>query len=330
MKRISILAIAVLVIACISPAVTLTPTLEPPATPTLEPPATPTLEPPATPTPLPTPTPVPTNTPTRTPRPTATPTSTPAPPPTDTPVQVQVLCDVSVTLTGPAGDPAARNPQTNFQVDVRGAGAAQVAVESPGGETIIILQQQGDFFGWEQRFFGGLAGLPQPGGTYTCIALDASGAPIPGAVDSDVYLGGYEPDPPTDVQAELTEGGILVTWAWPRVIPGAFDPVGSPCAGHYYIGIDREGLGSVYAWAQQRNPLVEMSHLIPFRRQDFGPGDRGLPLEEMDDGVYHLFIQAASQAPEGTAGQRVECQARDPAQDVRFVIEGGQVRIEGP
>jgi hypothetical protein len=238
-----------------------------------------------------------------------------------------VLCDVSATLTGPAGDPAARSPQTNFLVDVRGAGAAQVAVETPGGET-IILQLHDDFFGWEQRFFGGFAGLPQAGGTYTCVALDASGAPIPEAVDSDVYLGGYEIDPPTDVRAELVESGILVTWAWPRVIPGAFDPTGSPRAGHYYVGIDREGLGSVYAWAG--NPPVEMSHLIPFRRQDFGPGDRGLPLEEMDDGVYSLFIQATSHAPEGTAGQILECSAHDPAQDVRFVIEGGQVRIEGP
>jgi hypothetical protein len=240
-----------------------------------------------------------------------------------------VLCDVSVTLTGPAGDPAARSPRTHFLVDVQGAGAAQVAVEFPGGET-IILQLYGDFFGWEQRFSGGPAGLPQAGGTYTCVALDASGAPIPGAVDSDIYLGGYEPDPPADVRAEIAEGGILVTWAWPRVIPGAFDPAGSPRVGHYYIGVDGEGLGSVYAWGQRGDPLVEMSHLIPFRRQDFGPGDRGLSLEEMDDGVYRLFIQPASWAPEGTAGQQLECQAQDPAQDVWFVIEGGQVRIEGP
>ncbi len=99
-----------------------------------------------TPTPSPTPTHIPTNTPTRTPSPTVTPTSIPAPPPTETPVQVDVLCDVSVTLTGPAGDPAARSPQTHFLVDVQGAGATQVAVEFPGGET-IILQLYGDFFG---------------------------------------------------------------------------------------------------------------------------------------------------------------------------------------
>jgi len=183
----------------------------------------------------------------------------------------------------------------------------------------------------EGRFYGSIQGLPQAGGTYTFAALDADGAPIPGAAASDVYLGGYELNPPPNVQAKVIEAGILVTWDSLPVIPGAFDPTASPPLGFYPLTLDREEGGMLYGWNQQDRPLLEMSHLIPFRRQDFGPGDMGLALEEMDDGIYPLKLFAFSVPPEGTAGYGAECGARDEAaKDIRIVIEGGQVRVEKP
>jgi hypothetical protein len=70
--------------------------------------------------------------------------------------------------------------------------------------------------------------------------------------------------------------------------------------------------------------------LIPLRHQEFGPADRGLALEELEDGVYYLGLDAFSSAPEGTAGHGNECSAIDPAEAVKIVIQGGQVRIEEP
>jgi len=243
-------------------------------------------------------------------------------------------CDVWCWLEGPAGDPASRNPMTGLDAIVHGRDAvrnlAQIVVKLPSGE-IVTLPPFGDIpYGWEGRVFGMTQGLPQPGGTYTFTALDTDGKPIRGAVCSDVYVGGYELDPPTNVQAEVIEAGILVTWTPSRVIPGAFEPDKSPPLGSYVIYfIPKEG-GTVYAWGPGDRPLLEMSHLMPFRRQDFGQGDAGLALEEMEDGVYYLRMDTSTVAPEGTAGTDVECYAHNPAENIWIVIEGGRVRVETP
>jgi len=237
--------------------------------------------------------------------------------------------EVHCNLYGPAGILASRNPQTGFHAVVQSEDAAQVVVESPSGE-IVVLPPFGDVFGWERRFLGSSQGLPQAGGTYTFTALDADGAPIPGAVASDVYLGGYEPESPANAQAEVVEAGILVSWDPSPVIPGGFDPSGSPPLGSYLIHLYREEVGSMYGWTQAGRPLLETSHLIPFSRQDFAHGDRGLALEEMEDGVYYLSLTAFSVAPEGTIGQGKECMTTDPTENLWIIIEGGQVRVEAP
>jgi hypothetical protein len=293
----------------------------------------------ARPSPTNTATPTPTNTtaPTSTPvSPTPTPvpptsTLTPVPPtPTNTPVKVSISAEVHCNLTG---DLASRNLVTIFHADVQSDKAAQVAVQTPSGE-IVVLPPFGDVFGWERRFHGGIQEPPQAGGTYVFTALDADGAPIAGAVASDVYIGGYEPDPPTNVQAQMVEAGLLITWDPSPAIAGGFDPSGSPPLGSYLIHLYREEGGeqggSTYGWTQAGKPLPETSHLIPFHHQDFGPGDTGLALEEMDDGAYYLNLVAFSVAPGAAEEGNKECMAHDPAQNIRIVIEGGQVRIEGP
>jgi hypothetical protein len=262
------------------------------------------------------------------PTPTATPTPTLTP--TATPVKVDMWVDVYCALVGRAGDLASRNPQTKFETRVQSLNAVKVMVETPSGE-VVVVPPYGDVYGEERRFLrDNIQGLPQAGGTYTFTALNADDTPIPGAVASDVYVGGYEPDPPANVQAEVVEAGILVTWQPSPAIPGAFDPSRSPSSGFYQITLFGEEVGMLYGWNHSGRPLPETSHLIPFRRQDFGPSDLGLTLEEMEDGVYALSLNAFSTAPEGTAGQGLECSAADPAENIRIVIEGGQMRVEKP
>lgn len=300
-----------------TPTATETSTPTPTSTPTST--DTPTATPTCTCTPAPSPTPSPT--PTHTSTPTATPTREPTPTPTDTPIKISMSVSVRCFLYGPAGDPASRNPKTWFDVTVLGHDAAQVTVKSPSGE-IVVLPPYGDLFGRERRFQTTIQGLPQAG-TYTFTAFDAAGAPIPAAVATDVYVGALAQDPPANVQAEVVEAGILVTWDPVPVIPGSFDPTGSPPLGDYQIVLGRVGeRDASYGWDWYRagRPLVEMSHLVPFRRQDFGPGDIGQALEELDDGVYHLHVWAHSD----------EFAARDPAEEILVFIEAGQVRVEKP
>ena len=241
---------------------------------------------------------------------------------------VEMYVDVWCGLSGPAGDPASRHPATTLNAQVANRGVAQVSVECPDGET-VTLPAYGDVYGEEQRFFERIQKSPQAGGTYTFTALDADGMPIPGAVANDVYVGGYEPDPPTNIRAEVIEDGVLVTWDPSPVIPGAFDPGGSPPCGYYQMSLGGDE-GMPFGWNSVEMQLPETSHLIPLHREDFGPGDRGLALEEMADGIYYLHVDAFSVAPDGTAGRVLECEVQDPAEEIRIVIEGGQIRVEEP
>jgi hypothetical protein len=309
-----------------------TPTFTSSPTHTLTPSPTPTSTETSMPTPTctctPTLSPMPTSTSTNTPTPTATPTREPTPTPTNTPVKISMKCDVNSYIWGPTRDPASGYPETVIMGTIEDVRATQVAIKFPNEEIVVL--PLGGVFAWPERsFLGQFPGLPQAGGTYVCTFLDTDGAAIPGAVTSDVYLGGYETDPPANFRAEVVEAGVLATWDPSPVIPGAFDPTASPPLGHYHIGVAEEGGGSVYTW-NPLGPLLETSHLIPFRSQDFDPGGRGLALGEWGDGVYGLCIHAASDAPEGSAGQGLDGAVRNPADDWLIVIEGGQVQVEKP
>lgn len=238
-------------------------------------------------------------------------------------------CDVYGDLVGPAGEPLSRDPTTHFDAAVWGGDAVSVVFKLPGGET-VTLPPYGDIYGWERRFHTYIQGLPQAGGTYTCTALSADGTPIAGGVNSDVYVGGNEPDPPADVRAEIVEAGVLVSWTPTPAITGAFDPGASLPLGFYQLALVNEEGETVYGWNSVDQPLTETSHFIPSRRQDFVPGDRGLALNEIPDGTYSLVVEAFSVAPKGSAGHVNECSAHDPAEEMWIIIEGGQVRLEKP
>jgi hypothetical protein len=243
------------------------------------------------------------------------------------PPAIEMWVDVYCALSGPAGDPASRDPQTQLGANVQSPKAVEVAVESPNGET-IILPRYSDFWGGEGRFHNGIPGLPQAGGTYVFTALDADGAPLPGAVVSDVYLGYHEPDPPSNVQARVVEDGILVTWDPSPIIPGAFDPGASPPIGFYSLTLwDAEG-EVLYNWISDWESQLETSHLVPFLRQDFAPGASGLALEELEGKTIRISMNAVSSAPEDAAGHGLECEAQDPEEGIWVVIQEGQVQIE--
>jgi hypothetical protein len=245
------------------------------------------------------------------------------------PPAIEMEGDVYCALSGPAGNPASRDPWTKLGTIVQSPKAVQVAVESPNGE-IIVLPRYSDFWGGEGRFHKSIPGLPQAGGTYVFTALDADGAPIPGAVTSDVYLGGHEPDPPANVQAKVVEDGILVTWDPSPIIPGAFDPSASPPIGFYTLSLrDAEG-ETLYGWGPTGESQAETSHLVPFRRQDFVPGASGLALEELEGRTFRISMDTLIYAPEEAAGHGLECQAHDPEEEIWIVIKEGQVQIENP
>jgi hypothetical protein len=252
---------------------------------------------------------------------------TPTAEPTPTPVTVEMQVDVYCALHGPPGDPASRDPWTRLEAHVQSREVAQVIVEMPGGES-IDLPAYGDIYGQERRFLTNIREQPQAQGTYTFAPLDANGAPIPGAVFRDVFLGGFEPDPPANIQAEVRDGGILVTWEPSPIIPGAFEPSRTPPLGSYQISLNQEEGGMVFGWNHFGRPLPETSHLIPFSHQDFGSGDLGRALEELEDGVYYLNLDAFSAAPEGTTGQGHECGAVDSEESVQIVIRDGQPQVE--
>jgi hypothetical protein len=237
--------------------------------------------------------------------------------------------DVSISLLGSASDLASRRPHIGFETFVSTSDAAQVTVESPSGEIFVLSPNGGNIFSSRHMFSGDIPGLPQAGGIYTFIALDADGVPIPGAVATDVYVGGYELDPPGNIRAELVENGILVTWDTPPVIPGAFDPSASPPLGNYLISIAPEGGEPVCGWVSVGLRLRETSHLIRLHRQDFGPGDKGQALARLNDGVYYLRMSATSVPPLRTAGHGRECLAL-ATESIRIVIQGDRVRIETP
>jgi len=208
----------------------------------------------------------------------APPTPTPTPTPTR-PAEVDMWVDVYCALNGPAGDPASRHPLTILETHVEGGDVTRVQVETPDGE-VVVMPAYGDIYGQERRFLWDVQALPQAGGSYTFTALDAAGAPLPGGVIRDVYLGGYEPDPPSHIRAEVVEAGVLVTWAPSPVIAGAFDPSGSPPSGCYQITLFGEG-GGHGIWLASRRPVLDRAvschPLSPpgFQPRRFWPGAGG-------------------------------------------------------
>ena len=235
--------------------------------------------------------------------------------------------DVYAGLDGPGTlPPEQRNPSTilgcmsNIVMD-------SVRVACPNGK-LLIIPPYTDVFSpgvdWVTlfRFNTSPPGLPVAGGKYTFTALDVAGDPIPGVKATDVWVGVQPPDPPTNVQASITAGGIMVTWDNVPVIPGSFDPTSG--LGFYQLELRRiqPDVLEVYG----ANGIAYPFHLIPKDKNAFVLGqDHGLSLSELSDGTYSLRTCVHSVAPQGSAGHGFEYNNADPGQTIFFKIENGVV-----
>lgn len=246
-------------------------------------------------------------------------------------VDLYFRTDAYVMLNGPATlPPEARNPcvilevWTNMVVD-------RVRVDLADGRSVVIPRHT-DVFGpgvdqttW-LRFFSCEPGMPIAGGGYIFTGLDAAAEPVPGARNTDIWVGVEPPNPPTNVRAELTEDGILVNWDESAIIPGSFEPAAKPQLGYYQLGIHRIETGEMIYGACR---ISTSSHLVPQDKADFIEGkDYGLSLSEMEDGTYYLSAFVLSVAPEGSLGRGLECNNNpDPGENIAFTIQDGQIII---
>jgi hypothetical protein len=245
-------------------------------------------------------------------------------------IELYFQTDAYLGLEGPATlPPEERNPcvmlgiRTNVVMD-------SVRVDLPDGGSIIIPRYT-DVFSpgveWTTlfRFLTCEPGMPVAGGEYIFTGLDVAGEPTPGARNTDIWVGVEPPDPPTNVQAEVIEGGILVSWDESPIIPGSFEPAAEPQIGFYQLWINRAGTDeSVYGVSG----ISASPHLIPQDKVNFVEGkDRGLSLSEMEDGTYSLGASVHSSAPEGSLGKGFEYKNSDLGESIIFTIQDGEITI---
>jgi hypothetical protein len=238
--------------------------------------------------------------------------------------------DAYLGLDGPATlPPEERNPcvilniMTNVIMD-------SVRVDLPDGRAIIIPRYTDVFslgVDWTTlfRFSTCEPGMPVAGGEYVFTGLDVAGQPIPGARNPDIWVGVEPPDPPTNVRAEVIEGGILVSWNESPIVPGSFEPAAEPQLGFYQLWINRVETGE---WVYGANGISASPHLIPRDKADFiAAEDHGLSLSEMEDGTYQIGASVLSVAPQGSLGKRFEYNSSDLGQNIIFTIQDGQITI---
>jgi hypothetical protein len=243
-------------------------------------------------------------------------------------VDVYFAADAHVALSGPATLPLeARSPRvllhvmTNIVVD-------SVRVDLPDGGSVILPRFTDAFspgVDWTTlfRFLGWEPGMPRAGAEYTFTGLDEAGEPVPGARDTDIWVGVEPPQPPTNLRAEVTEDGILVSWDEGPIIPGSFEPAAVPQLGYYLLNILRIGTWeSVYG----ATCISASPHLIPRNKASFVKGkDFGLSLSEIQDGTYLLFPQVISMAPRGSLGKGAEY--NNDGLGITVTIQGGEISI---
>ena len=205
-----------------------------------------------------------------------------------------------------------------------------VRVDLPSGG-LVIVPAATDVFSpdvdWTTlfRFSTCKPGMPIAGGEYIFTGLDVAGEPIPGATNTDIWVGVEPPDPPTNVRAEVIEDGILVSWDESPIIPGSFEPAAEPQLGFYQLGISRIETDELVYGANQ---ISGSPHLIPQNKADFIEGaDHGLSLSEMEDGTYYLGTCVLSMAPAGSLGKRFEYNSTDIDQGIIFTIQDGEITI---
>jgi hypothetical protein len=238
--------------------------------------------------------------------------------------------DAYLGLNGPATlPPEERDPCVLLGI-ITSIIMDSVRVDLPDGRSVIVPAATDVFspeVDWTTlfRFSTCEPGIPIAGGEYIFTGLDVTGEPIPGARNTDIWVGVEPPDPPTNVRAEIIEDGILVSWDESPIIPGSFEPAAEPQLGFYQLGIRKMGTDeSVYG----ASGISASPHLIPQDKADFIAGkDHGLSLSEMEDGAYVLGACVHSIAPEGSLGKAFEYNSTDTDQGITFTIQDGEITL---
>jgi hypothetical protein len=237
--------------------------------------------------------------------------------------------DACVLLKGPATlPPEQRNPCVTLHI-VANIVMDSVRADLPDGRSIIIPRYTDVFSpGVDQttqlRFLTCEPGMPIAGGEYVFTGLDAAGESIPGVRDTDIWVGVEPPNPPTNVRAELTKDGILVSWNESPIIPGSFEPAAQPQLGYYQLDINRIETGELVYGAAC---ISASPHLIPQDKAKFTGKDFGLSLSEIEDGTYCLLASVFSVAPKGSLGKGFEYNNSDSGQNITFTIQDGEITI---
>jgi hypothetical protein len=250
--------------------------------------------------------------------------------PGEPPELIYFQADAYVVLDGPATlPPEERNPCVNLEI-MTNIVMDSVRVDLPDGRSIIVPGYTDVFSpGGEGttllRFLSCEPGMPIAGGEYTFTGLGAAGEPIPGARNTDIWVGVQPPDPPTNVRAEVTEDGILVSWDESPTIHGSFEPAAYPPLGFYQLEVNKIETGELVYGACC---ISASPHLIPQDKANLIEWkDWGLSLSEMEDGTYCLGASVLSIAPEGSLGKRFEYNNSDPSQNIVFTIQDGEITI---
>ena len=244
-------------------------------------------------------------------------------------VDLYFQTQVNATLDGPAIlPPEERNPHVCLQIFTNIV-IGGVRVDLPDGRSITLSGYSDDFTpGVDQRtVFRSVAcvpGIPTVGVEYVFTALDMASEPIPGVSNADIWLGTDPPDPATNIRAEQTEGGILVSWDESPIIPGSFEPAAKPQVGYYQVELKSIETSELVYGALG---ISASPYLIPKDKADFVQGkDRGLSLSEMEDGTYRLGITVHSYTPNNAVGNS-EYISSDSGQAVTLTIQDGKVTI---
>jgi len=245
-------------------------------------------------------------------------------------IELYFQTDAYLGLEGPATlPPEERNPCLILGI-MTGIVMDSVRVDLPDGRSVIVPPATDVFspeVDWKTlfRFSTCEPGMPIAGGEYIFTGLDVAGEPIPGATNADIWVGVEPPDPPTNVRAEVSEDGILVSWDESPIVPDSFEPAAEPQLGFYQLGISRIETGeSVYG----ASGISASPHLIPQDKADFFAAENhGLSLGEMEDGTYCLAAGVHSIAPEGSSGRGFEYNNADLGQKIIFTIQNGEITI---
>jgi hypothetical protein len=245
-------------------------------------------------------------------------------------VDLYFQADAKLGLSGPAASPPGeRDPWVSLDIYTNIV-MNSVQVDLPDGR-VVIAPPYGDAFGPEVngitvlRFCTNVAGMPIAGGEYVFTGLDMAGEPIPGARNSDIWVGVEPPAPPTNVRAEITEDGILASWDESPLIPSSFEPAAVPQLGWYQLSIDGADTGEPFYGA---SGISVSPYLVPRDKTNFTGKDHGVSLSEMEDGRYCLSTCVHSIAPEGSSGRGIEYVSTDPSQNVIFTIQDGEITVE--